>query len=165
MISSLQTAGFTEPFPVTTSNEEELIQILKRWMASHPDEKPPGSTRLQNQECSHKFRYAKELTFGSTSEPVWVERVRISASHMAFFLMDDDGSCMLANPNYTNNNGWRGYHGWLGADLGFTLQTIAQTGCAVKWQSKGLIEEFQPEESGVNGFAPVPHPSELNEDE
>ena len=165
MISSLQIAGFTEPFPVTTSNKEELIQILERWMTSHPDEKPPGSTRLQNQECSRRFHYARELTFGFTSEPVWVERVRINASHMVFFLMDDDGSCMLANPNDTNNNRWRGYHGWLGADLGFTLQTIAQTGSAVKWQSDGLIGDLQPDDRGVRGFAHVPHPSDLNERE
>ena len=164
MISSLQTAGFTEPFPVTTSNEEELIQILERWMTSHPDEKPPGLTRLQNQECSRKFPYAKEHTFASTSEPVWVERIRISASHMAFFLMDDDGSCMLANPNYTNNNGWRGYHGWLGADFGFTLQTIAQTGSAVKWQYESLMEDLQPDDRGVGGFGHAPPPSDLNED-
>ena len=165
MMSSLQTAGFAEPFPVTASNEEELIQILERWMTSHPDEKPPGSTRLQNQECSRKFRYAKELTFGSTYEPVWVERVRISVSHMAFFLMDDNGSCMLAIPNCTNNNGWRGYHGWLGADLGFTLQTIAQTGSAVKWHPGGLIDNIQPADSGNGGVAQVLHLSELNEDE
>ncbi len=160
MISSLQTAGFTEPFPVTTSNEEDLIQLLERWMTSHPDEQPPGSTPFQRQ-CDRKVRYAKELTFGSTSEPVWVERVRISASHMAFFLMDDDGSCMLVNANSSNNNGWRGYHGWLGADLGFTLQTIAQTGSAVKWQSEGLIGNFQPDDSGDRGFAQVRQPSEL----
>ena len=163
MISSLQTAGFTEPFPVTTSNEEELIQILERWMTSHPDEKPPGSTRLQPYECSRKFRYAKELTFGFTSEPVWVERVRLSESHMAFFLMDNDGSCMLAIPNCTNNNGWRGYHGWLGANLGFALQTIAQTGSAVKWQSGGLIDSVQPGNRGNGGVAQVLHPSELKE--
>ena len=165
MISSLQTAGFTEPFPVTTWNEKELIRILECWMTSHPDEKPPGSTRLQNQECSRRFRYAKELTFGSTSEPVWVERVRISASHMAFFLMDDDRSCMLANPNNTNNNEWRGYHGWLGADLGFTSQTIAQTGSAVKWRPGGLIDKVQPADSENGGVAQVLHPSELNEEE
>ena len=163
MIFCLQTAGFTEPFPVTTSNEEELIQILERWMTSHPDEKPPGSTRLQIQEFSRKFRYAKELTFGSTSEPVWVERVRISESHMAFFLMDNDGSCMLAIPNCTNNNGWRGYHGWLGANLGFTLQTIAQTGSAVKWQLGGLVDSVQPGDRGNRGVTQVLHPSELNE--
>ena len=161
MISSLQTAGFTEPLPVTTSNEEDLIQLLERWMTSHPGEQPPGSTTLQKQYCGRRFCYAKELTFGSTSEPVWVERVRISVSHMAFFLMDDDGSCMLVNPNYTNNKEWRGYHGWLGADLGFTLQTIAQTGSAVKWQPEGMIENFQSEHFGDGGLAEVSHPSEL----
>ena len=146
---------------MTTSNEEDLIQMLERWMTSHPDEQPPASTNLKKEYCGRKFHYAKELTFSSTSEPVWVERVRISASHMAFFLMDDDGSCMLVNPNYTNNNEWRGYHGWLGTDLGFTMQTIAQTGSAVKWQSEGLIENFQPENSGDTLFAQVPHPLEL----
>ena len=161
MISSLQTAGFTEPFPVTTSNEEDLIQVLGRWMSNHPDEQPPASTTLKKEYCGRKFHYAKQLTFGSTSEPVWVDRVRISATHMAFFLMDEDGSCMLVNPNHTNNNEWRGYHGWLGADLGFTLQTIAQTGSAVKWQSEGLIEDFQPEKSGDRGCTQVAHPSEL----
>lgn len=165
MISSLQIAGFTEPFPVTTSNKDELIQILEHWMTSHPDEEPPGLTRLQNQERGRNFCYARELTFGFTSEPVWVERVGISASHMVFFLMDDDGSCMLANPNYTNNNQWRGYHGWLGANLGFTLQTIAQTGSAVKSQSEGQIEDLQPDDSGIRGFTHEPHPSDLNEDE
>ena len=161
MISCLQTSGFTEPFPVTTSNEEDLIQVLERWMSSHPDEQLPASKALKKEYCGRKFHYAKQLTFGSTSEPVWVERVRISASHMAFFLMDDDGSCMLVNPNYTNNKEWRGYHGWLGADLGFTLQTIAQTGSAVKWQPEGMIETFQSEHFGDGGLAEVPHPSEL----
>ena len=166
MISSLQTAGFAEPFPVTTSNEEELIQILERWMTSHPDERTSGlDTPSEPRYCSRKFLYAKELTFGSTPEPVWVERVRISASHMAFFLMDDNGSCMLAIPNCTNNNGWRGYHGWLGADLGFTLQTIAQTGSAVKWHLGGLIDNAQPANSGNGGVAQVLHLSELNEEE
>ena len=161
MISSLQTAGFAEPFPVTTTNEGDLIQMLERWMATHVGERPPGSTPFQKQSCGRKFRYATELTFGSTSEPVWVERVRVSASHMAFFLMDDDGSCMLVNPNCSNNNGWRGYHGWLGANLGFTLQTIAQTESAVKWQSEGTIENLQPEHIGDGGLAEVPQPSEL----
>ena len=160
MISSLKTVGFTEPFPVTASNKEDLIQVLERWMASHPDEQPPASVTGAQEYSGRKFHYAKELTFGSTSEPVWVERVRISESHMAFFLMDDDGSCMLVNANSSNNSEWRGYHGWLGADLGFTLQTIAQTGSLVRWQSEGLVGNFQPETSIDRGFAQVPHPSE-----
>ena len=161
MIFSLQTAGFTEPFPVTASNEVDLIQVLERWMTSHPGEQPPASVIARQEYCGRRFDYAKELTFGSTSEPVWVESVRISESHMAFFLMDDDGSCMLVNANSSNNSEWRGYHGWLGADLGFTLQTIAQTGSLVRWQSEGLVGNFQPENSSVRGFAQVPHPSEL----
>ena len=164
MISSLLTAGFIEPFPVTTSNEEDLIRILESWMTSHPDEDPPASTTLRKDYCGRKFHYAKELNFGCTSEPVWVERVRISASHMAFFLMDDDGSCMLVEPSYANNKEWRGYHGWLGANLGFTLQTIAQTGSAVKWHPGGLIDNVQPGDSGFSGIAQVLHPSDLNEE-
>ena len=161
MISSLQTAGFTEPFPVTALNEEDLIQVLERWITSHPDEQPPASTALLKAYCGRTFHYAKELTFVSTSEPVWVERVKISASHMAFFLMDDEGSCMLVNANSSNNHEWRGYHGWLGADLGFTLLTIAQTGSAVKWQPEVMIENFQAEDIGDGGLAEMPHPSEL----
>ena len=150
---------------MTTSNKEDLIRMLERWMTGHPDKKHPALRPLQKQYCGQRFRYAKELTFGTTSEPVWVERVGISASHMAFFLMDDDGSCMLVNSNCANNHGWRGYHGWLGADLGFTLQTIAQTGSAVKWQSGGLVGNLQPEDRGDRGFAQVPHSSELTGEE
>ena len=160
MITRLQNAGFTEPFPVTTSNEEDLIQMLERWMTSHPDEDPPASSSCHKQRCG-RICYATELTFGCTSEPVWVERVRISARHMAFFLRDEDESCMLVKANYGNNNGWRGYHGWLGADLGFTLQTIAQTGSMVRWQSGDLVEDFQPEDSRDREFAQVLHPQEM----
>ena len=156
----LKTVGFTEPFPVTTSNEEDLIQMLEHWMKSHPDEQPPASTAYQKEQCG-RFCYATELTFGCTSEPVWVERVRISAHHMAFFLKDEDDSCMLVKANCTNNNGWRGYHGWLGADLGFTLQTIAQTGAIVKWQSGDLVENFQSEDNRDRGSTQVFHPLEL----
>lgn len=164
MIISLQTAGFTEPFPVTASNEEGLIQVLEHWMTSYPNEQPPASRSIVKDECG-RFCYNTELTFGSTSEPVWVERVKISASDIAFFLKDDDGSCMLVKANYTNNNTWRGYHGWLGADLGFSLQTMAQTGSAVKWQSGDLIEDFQSEDSGDRGFVQVSHAPEMSEEE
>ena len=160
MISGLQTAGFSEPYPVTASNEEDLIQMLDVWMTSHPDDRPPASINFTKQWCGRKAHYAKELTFGCTSEPAWVERVRINPSHMAFFLMDDDGSCMLVDANYANNQGWRGYHGWLGADLGFTLQTIAQTGFAVEWHSEGLVEDLCPGDSGGIGVAHVPRLSE-----
>lgn len=164
MIFRLQTAGFTEPFPVTTSNEEDLIQILERWMTSHPGEQPPASRSFHKEQCG-RFCCATELTFGSTSEPVWVERIRISAFHMAFFLKDDDGSCMLVKPNYANNNGWRGYHGWRGADLGFTLQTIAQTGSVANLRSRDLIEDYQAEDSGERGFAQASYTSERSAEE
>ena len=161
MISSLQTAGFTEPFPVTASNKEDLIQVLERWMTSHPDEQHPASVIIRRKYSDRIFDYGKELTFGSTFEPVWDELLRISESHKAYFLTDDDGSCMLVNANSSNNSEWRGYHGWLGADLGFTVQTIAQTGSLVRWQSEGLVGNLQPENSSDRGFAQVPHPSEL----
>ena len=97
----------------------------------------------QEDYCGRRFHCARELNFGSTSEPVWVKPVRVSESYIAFFLMEDDGSCILVKPNYMNNSEWRGYHDWLGPDLGLILQTIAQTRSAVKWQPEDVIEKFR----------------------
>ena len=100
-------------------------------MQSHPGKDPPGAKPLQTQYCGYKHTYRKVLTLASTSEYVWVERFKISEDHMGWILKDGDGSCMLVI-NHGNGGNWRGYHGWLGADLGFTTLTIAHTGLEVR---------------------------------
>ena len=101
---------------------------LNDWIAEHPGSIPPGAVPLQSQFCGYKHPYIKELTFACTSEHVWVERSRINQKYMGWILKEADGSCMLVEPDYGNGSAWRGYYGWLGADLGFTFETVAYTG-------------------------------------
>ena len=118
-----------------------MFQVLERWVESHPSGELPGSVSFKRQHCDRRIAYGRELIFVSTSEHVWVEQRGTSASNMIFILMEDFGSCMLVKPNPMNNNLWQGYHGWLGADLGFTLQTIAQSGAEVRSPTAGRIEK------------------------
>lgn len=37
---------------------------------------------------------------------------------------------MLVKSSIQNRAGWRGYHGWLGGELGFTSLVVASTGGA-----------------------------------
>ena len=127
MITGLLAAGFTEPFPITATSREELINVLEPWMECYSGENISGSN-LKNHYIAKKVSHVKELTFVSTSDRVWVEKFSINAHYNGWILKEDDGACMLVEPNIANSRAWRGYHGWCGADYGFTSLTIASTG-------------------------------------
>ena len=126
-MAGLLAAGFTEPFPIAVTSREELINVLETWMECYSGEKISGSN-IKNHFIARKVSHVKELTFASTSDRVWVEKFSINAHYNGWILKDDDGACMLVEPNIANSGAWRGYHGWCGADSGFTSLTIASTG-------------------------------------
>jgi len=128
IIAGLTQAGFGKPFPMVACSEKDLIGDLTMWMMDHPGRAPPGSVGLQRTYCGLEHPYWEELTFTGTSEHVWVERFTINDSYMGWILREHDESCMLVLKHTLNNAQWRGYHAWLGGDLGFTSLTIADAG-------------------------------------
>ena len=116
---------------------------LNGWIGEHPGRYPPGAVPLQSQFCGYKHPYKKELTFACTSEHIWVERFKIDQRYMGWILKEADGSCMLVVPAYGNGSAWRGYYGWLGADRGFSFETVAYTGvwdpALVKYVSESVL--------------------------
>ncbi|KAL2042978.1 hypothetical protein N7G274_004036 [Stereocaulon virgatum] len=61
---------------------------------------------------------------------------------------------MLVEADYGNSGEWRGYYGWLGADLGFTFETIAYTGV---WDP-ALVRYVSQSVVGAEGQEHVPEP-------
>ena len=85
----------------------------------------PGSTAFYRPYVGKKHCYLKPIYFATTFEIVEVERFEISPTRMGWMLKDRDQSCMLVNNASANTGARRGYHGWLGADKGFSTLTIA----------------------------------------
>ncbi len=153
-MAGLLAAGFTEPFPITASKEEELVKILEAWMECYPGESPPGSN-LRNHYHSKKVSYIKELAFVSTLDHVWVERFNINTDYSGWILTEDDGACMLVEASTGNSGAFRGYHAWCGADFGFTSLTIANTGAAPNGKTASRSEVIRKEVDQGNGSSPA----------
>ena len=123
IISNLLQAGFSNPLPLVTRSQEDLSTLLGAWVTSHPGEVPPAAYRT----TPMKPNYLMEITFATTPETVWTEFFRINEMYIGRMLKDADGSCMLVRPALGNTGNRRGYHAWLGGDLGFTTKVIAGT--------------------------------------
>ena len=126
-MSNLLKAGFTEPFPVIAPSEEKLIEIIEKWIEDHHGDNPPGSKPFANTRIGLSREFSTPITFSTTSEEVCAELYRVTNSRIAWILKDSNDSCMLVVSANGNNAQWRGYHGWLGGDLGFTAQTVANS--------------------------------------
>lgn len=154
----LLNAGFKEPFPLIAKSQDKLVDLLTTWMAICPGKDPPGSVKLDRNYCGHKITPGKQLAFTATSDYVWVERIPISKSHMGWMLKEEDGYCMLVLNNPANNGRWRGYHGWLGGDLGFTSITVADTGPGLRQTLDGQMNDG-PKKGNSNSSRRASHES------
>ena len=127
MVSNLLHAGFTEPFPIITRSQEDLVKVLDEWVADRQGAQPPDSKRCHPSWVRGRFRYGRDITFATTSEIVWADQFRINELYVGWILRDVDGSCMMVKPHHPHGGSQRGYHAWLGGDLGFTTKIIAGT--------------------------------------
>lgn len=127
LVASLLSAGFTEPYPVVSFSEAELMHMLDEWMIKHPDEDPPDSRILIPGQLQRTYKYAVTIYLITTSEEVNINARQIMTSRMIYVLSDGDGACMVVRLGKGNNTYRREYHGWLGDDLGFTPKPIASS--------------------------------------
>ena len=112
------------PFPVTAQSQEELAAVVREWMANHRNTKLLGVNKIFNQLISQGPVEVK-----LTESPICglVMYVQIDLQHMLRSLQLETGSCLLVRSVKFNRLGWKGFHAWLGGDLGYSKQVFAST--------------------------------------
>lgn len=133
-LRSLGTLPATTPIDasdavVITQTLEDLFDLVKAWMAKHPDRDPPGSlpSTLPSSQMAQWLEHPRKLVFVGTTEEVRVLKQAISKNIMVFILTDGAEWYMLVKPHPDNNRYWLSFSAWLGEDDGFTKNGVAST--------------------------------------
>ena len=127
LVANLRENGHGVDLPLAFLSVEDLALCLEAWRVSYPSEHPPGSVALVTQEIEIHRVFTTAIYFATTSEVVYVERLKILSLLMGWVLKDRDGACMLVKDSPDNTNHRRGYHGWLGELRGFSILPIADS--------------------------------------
>ncbi|KAG8529746.1 uncharacterized protein KY384_005227 [Bacidia gigantensis] len=126
IIECLVTAGCGPDLPLIFESVDDMSQHVRQMNWHNPKNQPIGTRCLS---CSGKFQrvaYSDSQTyFVSTTEQLEVVRFRVLGKYAGWALMQEDGLCMYVIPSDGNGTKGRGYHAFLGEDLGFTMEPIA----------------------------------------
>ena len=109
------------PSPVVTSNNFELVNLLKDWIDSHPNLRIPELSKYDRNSLEDHF--AIEASLVETGEHVWILRLGVLDMYQGWVLEKPDGSKMLVRSHY--RKGGHVYYGWLGGELGYSDEVIA----------------------------------------
>lgn len=109
------------PSPVVTSNNFELVNLLKDWIDSHPNLRIPELSKYDRNLLEDNF--AIEASLVETGEHVWILRLGVMDMYQGWALEKPDGSKMLVRSHY--RKGGHVYYGWLGGELGYSDEVIA----------------------------------------
>lgn len=109
------------PSPVVTSNNFELVNLLKDWIDSHPNLRIPELSKYDRNSLEDNF--ALEASLVETGARVWILRLGVMDMYQGWVLEKPDGSKMLVRSHY--RKGGHVYYGWLGGELGYSDEVIA----------------------------------------
>ncbi|KAI4219352.1 MAG: hypothetical protein LQ349_008375 [Xanthoria aureola] len=109
------------PSPVVTSNNFELVNLLKDWIDSHPNLRIPELSKYDRNSLEDNF--AIEASLVETGARVWILRLGVLDMYQGWVLEKPDGSKMLVRSHY--RKGGHVYYGWLGGELGYSDEVIA----------------------------------------
>lgn len=109
------------PRPVVTSNNFELVNLLKDWINSHPNLRIPELSKYDRNSLEDNF--AIEASLVETGARVWILRLGVLDIYQGWVLEKPDGSKMLVKSHY--RKGGHVYYGWLGGELGYSDEVIA----------------------------------------
>lgn len=121
----------TEPKPFIAQSMIHMVTELQRWMDSHPDERPPASSRFDRSTVRERF--AKETIFlAEPDEIAWIFRVQVPRKKapvkpqdfwMVPILRLSDGRSMLVRVQEFKGQ-WITHTAWTGAQ-DFSTSAVA----------------------------------------
>ncbi|KAL8760788.1 MAG: hypothetical protein Q9184_003047 [Pyrenodesmia sp. 2 TL-2023] len=165
------------------SSKKELAAMVKAWIDDHPMHRFGEVGGYSRHVLETQF--ACEATLMATGERVWIVRLGILDQYLGLLLEMPDGSYMLVRERRVRKKEYSGtiYQPWLGGDLGFSEEVIANHGVIPRKKmalttyasKRGLDAHVVLKEHDITRYDLDPHlprparkkrqPTELIEDE
>ncbi|KAG8527146.1 uncharacterized protein KY384_008576 [Bacidia gigantensis] len=132
LMDALQQSGFSGCLPRVFPSRKSLIQATRRSMEEMKLDSPPGSIELRPAKikATQEKEYKTRLVLATTNEEVVALQLSFSGTSGGWAIfeksdLDMTGRCIYAITSRGNCQTRRGYHGWRGDGLNFSLDAIA----------------------------------------